>query len=157
MSSNHTIAPIPELFDQSTSEVAIKVATIVSIDEIIGLICRAEGNVLVADYRYFKYAGSLSSYNAIIAQVIKSIDQILETYPDFVAHMCIKTLTVSDIDKHMEFIKTFCSTLKMRYQNKMSKCYVYKAPFIFSQIYGIVSCFIDKDTRTKVELVASDR
>lgn len=155
--SNYTIAPIPELFDQSTSEVAVKVATIASIDEIMSLICRAEGNVLVADYRYFKYAGSSSSYAAVIAQVVKSIDQILETYPDFVAHMCIKTLTVTDIDKHMEFIKTFCSTLKMRYQNKMSKCYVYKAPFIFSQIYGIVSCFIDKDTRTKVELVTSDR
>lgn len=144
---------IPELFNQSTSEVAVKVATIVSVNEIIGLICRAEGNVLVADYRYFKYAGSSSSYAAVIAQVVKSIDQILETYPQFVAHLCIKTLTVSDIDKHMEFIKTFCSTLKTRYQDKMSKCYVYKAPFIFSQIYGIVSCFIDKDTRTKVELV----
>jgi len=144
---------IPELFDQSTSEVAVKVATIVSIDEIIGLICRAEGNVLIADYRYFKYAGSSSSYATVIAQVTKSIDQILETYPHFIAHMCIKTLTVSDIDKHMGFIKTFCSTLKMRYQDKMSKCYVYKAPFIFSQIYGIVSRFIDKDTRAKVELV----
>ncbi len=146
---------IPELFAQSTSEVAVKMATVISIDEVMDLICRAEGNVLIADYRYFKFAGS-SSYTAIVAQVVKSIDHILKTYPYFVAHMCIKTLTVSDIDKHMEFIKTFCSTLKMRYQNKMVKCYVYKAPFIFSQIYGIVSCFIDKDTRTKVELVKSE-
>ena len=149
-------SPIPELFAQSTSEVAVKLATIVSIDEMMELICRAEGNVLVADYRFFKHAGSPSSYAAIIGQVVKSIDRILESYPQFIAHMCIKSLTVSDIDKHMEFIKTFSSTLKTRYQNKMLKCYVYKAPFIFSQIYGIVSCFIDKDTRTKVELVKDE-
>jgi len=150
------IAPIHELFAQSTSEVAVKLATMVSVDEIMELVCRAEGNVLVADYRYFKYAATPASYGAIVGQVVKSIDRILETYPFFIAHMCIKTLTVSDIDKHMEFIKTFCSTLKMRYQNKMLKCYVYKAPFIFSQIYSIVSCFIDKDTKTKVELVKAE-
>jgi hypothetical protein len=150
------VAPINELFAESTSEVAVKLATVISVDDIMELICRAEGNVLVADYRYFKHAASPSSYAKIVEQSVKSIDRILETYPHFIAHMCIKSLTVSDIDKHMEFIKVFCSTLKLRYQDKMSKCYVYKAPFIFSQIYSIVSCFIDKDTRPKVELVKAD-
>ena len=119
-------------------------------------VCRAEGNVIIADYRYFKHVASPSSYAAIVGQVVKSIDRVLENYPNFVAHMCIKSLTVSEIDKHMEFIKAFCTTLKTRYHNKMTKCYVYKAPFIFSQIYNIVSCFIDKDTRTKVELVKAE-
>ena len=47
----------------------------------------------------------------------------------------------------------FINYLKDKYPEKLAKCYVYNAPFIFTQIFNIVSMFIDKETQKKIELV----
>ena len=65
----------------------------------------------------------------------------------------MKSLTLSDVDKHKIFIQNIAVFLKEKYPNKLEKCYVYNAPFVFAQIYNIVSIFIDKDTQKKIELV----
>ena len=65
----------------------------------------------------------------------------------------MKNLTITDIDKHTTFIQNLSGYLKDKYPQKLSKCYIYNAPFVFSQIYTIVSIFIDKETRKKIELI----
>ena len=64
-------------------------------------------------------------------------------------------MTVLEIDKHGQFIQHLSGILKDRYPNKLEKCYIYNAPFVFAKIYNIVSRFIDKDTQTKIELIDS--
>ena len=67
--------------------------------------------------------------------------------------MNLKKITLIDIDKHKEFIQDMSIYLKDKYPDKLTKCYIYNAPFVFSQIFNIVSLFIDKDTQTKIELI----
>ena len=67
--------------------------------------------------------------------------------------MNLKKLTLIDIDKHKEFIQDMSVYLKDKYPDKLIKCYIHNAPFVFSQIFNIVSLFIDKDTQTKIELI----
>lgn len=141
------------MFAQTSIEIANQVKFASSAGELMQFVCFSSGNQLIVDYRYFKHIASPMSYQLITSRITDMIDEILSSHPKFVAHTCSKTLTVSDIDKHLGFIKSISNLLKTRYQDKMSKCYIYKAPFIFAQIYGIVSCFIDKDTQAKIELV----
>jgi hypothetical protein len=68
-------------------------------------------------------------------------------------HVNLKKLTLIDIDKHKEFIQDMSGHLKNKYPDKLIKCYIYNAPFVFSQIFNIVSLFIDKDTQKKIELI----
>jgi hypothetical protein len=65
----------------------------------------------------------------------------------------MKNLNIIDIDKHKSFIHNIAGFLKEKYPQKLSKCYIYNAPFVFAQIYNIISLFIDKDTQKKIELV----
>jgi hypothetical protein len=64
----------------------------------------------------------------------------------------MKTLTVLEIDKHMIFIQSISALLKETYSNKMNKCYVYNATFVFSKVLKLVSLFIDPETQQKIEL-----
>jgi hypothetical protein len=140
-------------FSESSEEVMKRISQATSAEELINQICYSDGNVLFMDYRYFKYIASVSSYHLITTRVVEMIDQILLGYPKFDARVCIKFLTVTDVDKHMTYVKSLSNVLKTRYQDKMETCSIYNAPFIFAQIYGIVSCFIDKDTQAKIVLV----
>ncbi len=40
-----------------------------------------------------------------------------------------------------------------KYPNKLTKCYIYNAPMVFSKILNMLSFFIDKETQTKIEMV----
>jgi hypothetical protein len=150
---SYNIQNTNEFFTQSSSDVLKHVTFATSAEELIKYICFSKDDLLVVDYRYFKHIASHMSYQLITIRIIEMVDCILASYPKFTAHICIKTLTVSDIDKHMGYIKTLSNALKARYQDKMLTCSVHNAPFIFAQIYGIVSCFIDKDTQAKITLV----
>ena len=65
----------------------------------------------------------------------------------------MKNLTITDVDKHIKFIQNMSVILKEKYPNKLTKCFVHNAPFVFSQILNIVSMFIDKETQSKIELI----
>ena len=142
-----------QLFSESSDEVLKRIKFASSAEDLVQCICFSKENQLIVDYRYFKHIATTMSYHMITTRIISMIDEILSKYPKFIAHMCIKTLTVGDVEKHIAYIKALSNTLKERYQDKMTTCSVYKAPFIFAQIYGLVSCFIDKDTQAKISLI----
>jgi hypothetical protein len=71
----------------------------------------------------------------------------------FIVHINIKNLTITDIDKHLNFIKYVSAFMQEKYPNKLTKCYVYNAPIVFSKIVNMLSFFIDKETQTKIELI----
>ncbi len=142
-----------DFFPQTSADILKCVTFATSAEELIERICFHENNLLIVDYRYFKHIASKMSYQLITTHIVETIDHILMSHPKVIVHTCFKSLTVSDVDKHMGYIKTLSNVLKTRYQDKMLTCSIYNAPFIFAQIYGIVSCFIDKDTQAKITLV----
>ena len=113
-----------------------------------GLCCIKENNI-VLNYIYFKYIANDETYSYIMNHITNNIDQILQTNNEFSVHVNMKSLTIVDIDKHKEFVQQISLFLKDNYPDKLEKCYVYNAPFMFSNFFNIVSMFIDKETQKK--------
>lgn len=122
-------------------------------DEILKGLCTIKGNKVILNYIYFRHIAKNETYSYIINYITNNIDQVLLNNNDFIVHVNMKNLNIIDIDKHKSFIQNISGFLKEKYPQKLGKCYVYNAPFVFSQIYNIVSLFIDKDTQKKIELV----
>ena len=116
-------------------------------------LCNIKDNAIVLDYIYFKHYSTKITYNIILNHITNNIDIILSKNEKFSVHVNLKKLTLIDIDKYKEFIHDMSVYLKDKYPDKLTKCYIYNAPFVFSQIFNIVSLFIDKDTQTKIELI----
>ena len=117
-----------------------------------GICCIKENNI-VLNYIYFKYIANDETYSYIMNHITNNINQILQTNNEFSVHVNMKSLTIVDIDKHKEFVQQISLFLKDNYPDKLEKCYVYNAPFMFSNLFNIVSIFIDKETQKKIELV----
>jgi len=122
-------------------------------NDILKGLCSVKDNKIILNYIFFKHIAKDDTYNYILNYITNNIDHILSSNNEFIVHVNMKTLTLIDIDKHKGFIQYLSVYLKDKYPNKLGKCYLYNAPFVFSQIYTIVSLFIDKDTQKKIELV----
>lgn len=121
--------------------------------DIIDGLCNVKDNVIMLDNTYFKHFATKETYNIILLHIITNIDTILSEHDGFIVHINMKNLTITDVDKHIKFIQNMSVLLKEKYPNKLTKCFVHNAPFVFSQILNIVSMFIDKETQSKIELI----
>ena len=120
---------------------------------ILNGLCNIENNSIIIDYNFFKHFASKDTYHLILQLISNNIDNILKTNELFSVYVNMKTLTISEIDKHRDFIQQISGYLKEKYPNKLAKCYVYNAPFVFSTLFNIICLFIDKETQCKIELV----
>lgn len=121
--------------------------------DILNKLCYIKENALILDYIYFKHFAHNATYNFILNYITNHIDFILTNNSEFIVYVNMKNLTILDIDKHKTFIQNISIYLKDKYPQKLSKCYVHNAPFIFSQFLNFVSLFIDKDTQNKIQLI----
>lgn len=123
------------------------------LNDILSKLCFINKNALIIDYIYFKYLATENTYSYILMYITNNIDNILLTNNDFIVHVNMKKISLSDVDKHQIFIQNLSLYLKERYPDKLAKCYIYNAPFVFKQIFNIINVFIDKETQKKIELV----
>jgi hypothetical protein len=139
-----------------------------SLKEILFLFCNSnQDNEIIIDYRYFKLFESIDGFNKdyLIEHVIKIIkDSLMKTKKSFntvtnitnekfVVHLCLHSLSISDLEKYYPFIYKMAELFKVIFPDNLEKCFIYKAPFIFSQFFSIISTFIDKKTTSKIELI----
>ena len=124
-----------------------------NLNDILSKLCLVNKNTVLINYIYFKYLATETIYNFILTYITNNIDNILSTNNEFIVHVNMQKLSIGDIDKHKLFITNLSLVLKDRYPNKLLKCYIYKAPFMFKQIFNMISVFIDKETQEKIELV----
>ena len=124
-----------------------------NINDILSKLCFVQKNAVIINYIYFKYLATETTYNYILMYITNNIDNILLNNSEFIVHVNMHKLSISDIDKHQTFINNLSFVLKEKYPNKLLKCYIYKAPFMFKQIFNMISVFIDKETQEKIELV----
>jgi hypothetical protein len=122
---------------------------------LLGFCHSNEDNEILLDCRYFKLIYTLNCIDcdSIIQHVINVIRNTLEKRELFIIHVCLKSLSLTDIDKYYKFICKISEVLKSTFPDKLDKCFIYKAPFIFSQLFSIISVFVDKKTMAKIELV----
>lgn len=147
------MSEILKYFNEHNSDKVRQILNMNNYGEIINGIVKNNNNELLINYSYFKYIASQNTYDIIIQMVLNNIDNILQTRQKFIVHFNIKSLTVAEYDKHKSFISRVSDLLKNRYHDQLYKCYVYNPPFIFEQLYNLISVFIDKDTQKKIELV----
>jgi hypothetical protein len=120
---------------------------------VINGLCNIKDNLIIFDYNYFKLFATKETYEIILTHVFNCLNNIISIYDTFVVHINMKNITISDIDKHLNFIKYASTLMQDKYPNKLTKCYIYNAPIIFSKILNMLSFFIDKETQTKIEIV----
>jgi hypothetical protein len=140
-------------FKNTTSDKIITIIKKGEWNDILHGICNIQDNSVYMNYSYFKYFGTKDTYNIVLNYLIHKLDSIKNDYDHFIVYINIKSLTVSEIDKHKDFIQRMANIMNENYPDKLSKCYIYNAPFIFSQLMNIVSLFIDKETQKKIILV----
>jgi hypothetical protein len=119
-------------------------------NEILDKLCSEKRNFIVIEYPYFKFVATAETYDTIVSLICNHIENILKNNNTFSVYLNLKMLTLADIDKHKNFIQYLSTFLKEKYPQKMDKCYIYNAPFVFSQLFHIISMFIDKETQGKI-------
>jgi len=125
-------------------------------DEIVKGICNIRDDTVVINYVFIKYIANHTTYEFILSIIAQNITLLLETCELFTVHFNAQYLTLSDVDKHKQFIYTAAQYFKSQYPNKLNKCYIYNSPSIFKQIFSVVKCAIDKETIGKIKLIHKD-
>lgn len=122
-------------------------------DEIFEGLCSTKEGSIIMNYQYFKHFAMSDTYDIILQFIISNIENILKEQDTFTVHVNANNLSITDVDKHRTFILKISQVLSEKFPRRLHKCYIYDAPFIFSQIFNIISKFIDKDTQRKIHVV----
>jgi hypothetical protein len=109
-------------------------------------------NILL-DYRFFKFIASADNYEFVISYIVSVIKSALHKHETFILHVNLDSLTLLHIEKYFGFIKQMSEVLKTMFPEKLKVCYIYNAPYIFSNLFAVISAFIDKRTQQKIQLV----
>ena len=120
---------------------------------ILNGICNIHNNALIMDFIYVKHFATAQTQQIIIDLIVNNIDKILNVNSKFIVHVNIHNMKLKDVDNNRDFIRTISKCLKERFPDKLDKCYIYNATTMFSQILNVISLFIDKDTKEKIQLV----
>ena len=122
--------------------------------EILNNLCFIQGgNNILLDYRYFKCFVPEKDYDNIFQYFFNLIKKVLEKNETFNIHVYIKSLAISDLDKYYAFISKISQIMKDAFPDKLNKCYIYNASFIFAQLIKIIAKFVDKKTQEKIQLI----
>jgi hypothetical protein len=141
-------------FDTPIEQVYNNIKCASSSQEMLDYICYINDNCIYVDYRYFKPVGDPSIYESLLAHLINKITQILLVTPTLIIHVSLNGFSIREIDKHLHFLKRAAIILDANFPKKLSSCYIYNASSIFTQLFRILSCFVDKITLNKVKLVS---
>ena len=138
-----------DLFAQNT------ITPNMNFNEILNKICFMEGDKVFIDYKIMKQVLHVNTYDIVFEHLINVTKEIL-LHNEFInIHVCLKGLTITDMDKHRNFAIRIIKTFSEQFPNKLNVCNLYKTPAIFSQIFALVSMFIDKVTTHKIRVVKS--
>ena len=124
-----------------------------NIQGILENLIKINNDDIVLDYRYFKLIAIPENYNLIIETIVCKIKNYLIYNNNFIIHVYMKNITLTDVDKHYSFICKIAELFKTEFPDKLEKCYIYNAPFIFTHIFSSILSFIDKKTQLKIQII----
>ena len=144
------------MFDTDTLKVSENIVSKIRQGDwqfILNGICTIRENALIMDFIYVKHFATAQTHQIIIDLIVNNIDKILNVNSKFIVHVNIHSMKLKDVDNNRDFIRTISKCLKEKFPDKLDKCYIYNATTMFSQILNVISLFIDKDTKEKIQLV----
>lgn len=131
---------------------------------ILNKFCFNHNNNIIIDYKIFKNIASILTYDMIfkhlenvITNTTKNLTNDTLQKNNVNIHLSMKSLSITDVDKHRNFISNLINYYNLNYPNYLNGCYIYLASSIFKQVFSIFSIFIDKETKKKIHIVEKHR
>ena len=128
----------------------IKQGKVTEILNAIGYI--KDGNVII-DFKNLKYFATPYTYDIIANYFDNIFTQLVNHNDTFNVYLNFQSLSLIDMDKHQLFCKKMATYLSDKYPDKLSKCFIYNASFVFESIIKMIKTFIDKSTLNKIVLI----
>lgn len=145
---------ITKYFETNENYKKVKGKISLCIKEILSNWCfPVKENEIILDSQFFILIATTDNYGIIMNSAISLIEEILKTNETITVHLNMKSFTLIHLEKHYSFIKNICILLQTKFPDKLEKCFVYNAPFLFTQFFSIVSKFIDRKTQKKIKLI----
>jgi len=110
-------------------------------------------NDVTLNFKSLKLINKQLTNDFLLEHLIKNIDLVLTKYDVFKFHINVKSISILDVDKNKDFIKTASIVLKEKYPCRLDTCYIYEAPSMFSNIFKLIFAFVDKETQKKIKIV----
>ena len=115
---------------------------------------KTDNNEIIMNYHTFKQIASFELYDNIIKHIINTIQECLSKITTIKVHIYMNSFTLTEFEKHLQFITKICKVLTVRFPDKLETCLIYNPPFFISQVYNVLFAFIDKKTQQKIKLVS---
>jgi len=122
-------------------------------DEILNGIGHIKDDCIIIEFKFFKYFSMPVTHDLITSHMDQVTSAVASKYNKFNVHINLQSFTISDIDKHSGYIRSIADFFSNKYPERLNKCYIYNASFVFETIFKIINTFIDKDTLKKLVLV----
>lgn len=116
---------------------------------------KTNNNEIIMDYHNFKQIATAKLYDHIIEHIILTIKECLSNITSIKVHIYMNSFTLTEFEKHLQFITKICKILTMSFPDKLETCLIYNPPFFISQVYNVLFTFIDKKTQQKIKLVST--
>ena len=107
------------------------------------------------NYSNFKQIARAEIYDIIIEHIVSTIKECLSNITLIKVHIYMNSFTLTEFEKHLQFITKICRILTITFPDKLETCLIYNPPFFISKIYNILFTFIDKKTQQKIKLVTA--
>ena len=107
------------------------------------------------NYSNFKQIARAEIYDIIIEHIVSTIKECLSNITLIKVHIYMNSFTLTEFEKHLQFITKICRILTITFPDKLDTCLIYNPPFFISKIYNILFTFIDKKTQQKIKLVTA--
>jgi hypothetical protein len=122
-------------------------------NEILNGIGHIRDNCLIIEFKYFKYFSTPVTHDLITSHMDQLMSELVSKYNTFNVHINFQSFSIADADKHSGYSKSITGYFANKYPDRLNKCYIYNASFVFETIFKIINTFVDKDTLRKIVLV----
>lgn len=114
---------------------------------------KTDNHEIIMNYHNFKQIANSDLYDNIIKHIIFTIQECLSNITTIKVHIYMNSFTLTEFEKHLQFISKICKILTISFPDKLETCLIYNPPFFISQVYNVLFTFIDKKTQQKIKLV----
>jgi hypothetical protein len=124
----------------------------IPLNEIISLFCYNEKDVMLINFYCIKWLKNIEK-QMIINIIRNTILGIIENgYQKLTIHVCLKSLSVSQIDTYYSLFKDASIIFKKEFPERLEKCYLYHCSSIFRYVYKLISTMLERETLERVEV-----
>jgi len=119
--------------------------------------CRIDQqNHVVIDYRYFKLIAFSDNYDLFKFFIVDKINKVLLIEENVTIHVNLDNITLTDIDKHSNFLIQLAKYMSEEFPDKLDKGYIYHSGFLIHSIYSMLTMVLSKETRSKILFIKNN-